>query len=52
LKGIMLIYKVRERDLVGNKIPKDMMAAEEKLELLSNTTIAEAETWGWPEQMP
>ena len=46
LEGIMLIYKARERDFIGNKIPEDMMAAEERLELPSNTTITEAETWG------
>jgi hypothetical protein len=42
LNGIMLMFKVRERDLVGNNIPEDMMAAEKRLELLSNRTITEA----------
>ena len=49
LNGIMLMSKVRKRDLVGNKVPEDMMAAEKTLELLSNTTIKEAETWSWSE---
>ena len=49
LKDVMLLCKVRERDFVGNKVPKDMMAAEERLELLSDATIAEAEKWGWSE---
>jgi hypothetical protein len=50
LKGIRLMSKVRERDIVGNKVPEDMMAAEERLELLSDMTIREAETWGWSER--
>jgi hypothetical protein len=45
----MLMSKVRERDFVGNIVPKDMTAAEERLELLSDATIAEAETWSWAE---
>ena len=49
LNGIMLTFKARERDIVGNKVPEDIMAAEEGLELLSDTTIREAETWGWSE---
>jgi hypothetical protein len=47
LKGITLMSKARERDLVGNKVPEDMMGAEARLELLSDTTIREAESWGW-----
>jgi hypothetical protein len=47
LDGITLLSPARERDFVGNKVPKDMRDAEEKLELLSNTTIREAKTWGW-----
>jgi len=49
LKHIILVSKIRERDFIGNKVPEDMMAAEKRLELLSNTTITEAETWGWSE---
>ena len=45
----MLLSKVRERDLVGNKVPKNMIAAEERLELLSNATIRDAESWDWSE---
>jgi hypothetical protein len=43
LDGIMLISKARERDIVGNKVPENMIAAEERLELLSEATIREAE---------
>jgi len=32
--GIMLTSKAQERDLVGNKVPENMVAAEERLELL------------------
>lgn len=49
LNRIMLVSKVRERDFVGNNVPKDMMAAVEKLESLSNTTIRDAESWDWSE---
>jgi hypothetical protein len=41
----MLVSKVRERDLVGNKIPADMALAEARaarLELLSQETIGRA----------
>ena len=48
---IMLLSKVRERDFISNKIPEEMMAAEERLELLSDATIMEAETWGWSENI-
>jgi hypothetical protein len=43
----MLLSKVRERDFIGNKVPDNMMAAEAALELLSNATIRDAESWGW-----
>ena len=49
LDGIMLLSKARERDFVGNKVPENMMAAEERLELLSNATVRDAESWGWSE---
>ena len=49
LKGIMLMSKVRERDFVGNRVPENMKAAEERLELMSDATIAEAEKWDWSE---
>ena len=39
----MLVSKVRERDFVGNKVPESMVAAEGRLELLSNATVEEAE---------
>ena len=49
LKGIMLLSKVREIDFVGNRVPQNMIAAEEKLDLLSDATIKDAESWGWSE---
>ena len=42
---IMLLSKVRERDFIGNRVLKNMMAVEEKLKLLSDVTIKDAETW-------
>jgi hypothetical protein len=41
----MLLSKVRERDIIGNTIPANMIAAEKRLEELSAATIQEAETW-------
>jgi hypothetical protein len=49
LDGIMLISKARERDFEGNKVPENMVAAEERLEILSEATIREAESWDWTE---
>ena len=51
LDGITLLSKVRVRDLVGNKVPSDMIAAEERIELLSDATIREAESWDWIDEM-
>lgn len=48
LDGIMLVSKVRERDLVGNTVPGDMTAAEARLEELSCKTIKEN---CWPGRM-
>ncbi|EEU34872.1 uncharacterized protein NECHADRAFT_102243 [Fusarium vanettenii 77-13-4] len=45
LDGIMLISKVRERDLVGNRVPHEMTVAEARLEELSNKTVQEALRW-------
>ncbi|KAM5349348.1 hypothetical protein ACJ41O_005853 [Fusarium nematophilum] len=45
LDGIMLVSKARERDLVGNRIPADMAAAEARLELLSQETVGTALSW-------
>jgi hypothetical protein len=48
LEGIKLLTRVREKDIVGNKVPGDMIAAEERLEQLSQATIrAEEECWNW-----
>ncbi|KNB16808.1 hypothetical protein FOXG_21800 [Fusarium oxysporum f. sp. lycopersici 4287] len=45
LDGIMLVSKVRERDLVGNRVPPEMTAAQARLEELSDRTIREAKRW-------
>ena len=39
------MLKARERDLVGNRIPANMAAAEARLELLSQETIRIALSW-------
>ncbi|KAJ3530216.1 hypothetical protein NM208_g9424 [Fusarium decemcellulare] len=43
LDGITLLSRARERDFVGNCVPDDMVAAEERLEELSKATIRDAE---------
>ena len=48
LVGIMLLSKVRERDVVGNTVPENMIAVEKRLEELSEATIWETESWDWP----
>jgi hypothetical protein len=45
----MLISKAQERDFVGNKVPENIVAAEERLELLSEAAIREAESRDWIE---
>ena len=45
LDGIMLLSQARERDFIGNRVPDNMVAAEKRLELLSEATIKEAESW-------
>ncbi|KJZ68691.1 hypothetical protein HIM_11918 [Hirsutella minnesotensis 3608] len=45
LDGIMLVSKVRERDLVGNRVPEEMTAAQARLEVLSERTVEEALRW-------
>ena len=40
----MLVSKARGRDFIGNKVLENIMAAEERLELLSNVIIREAES--------
>jgi hypothetical protein len=44
---IFLSSKARKRDFIGNKVPDNMIAAEERLELLSEQTIKDAESWDW-----
>ena len=43
----MLLSKVRERDIIGNTMPQNMIAAEQRLEDYSEATIKEAEAWEW-----
>jgi hypothetical protein len=45
----MPLFKARERDFIGNRVPENMIAAEERLELLSDATIKDAESWDWLE---
>jgi hypothetical protein len=51
LESIMLLSKVRERDIVGNIVPEDMAAAEKRLEELSEATVREATSWDWSSPM-
>jgi hypothetical protein len=41
----MLLLKARERDIIGNTVPENMVAVEKRLEELSEATIREAEAW-------
>jgi hypothetical protein len=43
----MLLSKVRERDIIGNNIPENIVKAEERLEALSDTIIREVEAREW-----
>jgi hypothetical protein len=45
MQGIMLLSKVRARDIIGNTVPENMVVAERRLEELSESTIREAEEW-------
>ncbi|KJZ69984.1 hypothetical protein HIM_10629 [Hirsutella minnesotensis 3608] len=45
LDGIVLISKARARDLVGNRVPEEMSAAQARLEDLSDRTVREALSW-------
>lgn len=47
LDGIMLVSKIRGKDFIGNRIPNNMLIAEERLDCLSEATIEEAEKWDW-----
>jgi hypothetical protein len=44
----MLLSKARERVVIGNNVPKNMIAAEKRLEELSESAVREAESWGPP----
>lgn len=39
--------RARERDFIGYKVPDNMIAAEERLELLGEQTMRAAESWDW-----
>jgi len=39
MQGIMLLSKVRERDIVGNTMPENMITTEKRLEEFSKATI-------------
>lgn len=41
----MLVSRARERDLVGNRVPEEMSAAQGRLEELSAKTVKEAVRW-------
>lgn len=47
LRGVMLLSKARDRDVIGNTIPDNMVAAERRLEELSEVTMGEAASWDW-----
>jgi hypothetical protein len=48
LDGITLVSRARTKDIVDNKVPSDMIAAEERLERLNQSTIrAEEDAWDW-----
>lgn len=44
---IMLVSEARKRDFMVNKVSEGMVAAEARLERLSEATVEEAETWDW-----
>jgi hypothetical protein len=41
----MLLSKVRQRDIIGNSVPENIVTAEIRLEELSEATIREVEAW-------
>lgn len=48
LDGIMLVSEVRARDLVGNRVPEEMTAAQSRLEALSDTNRSGSDALaGW-----
>jgi len=44
LDGMIALSKARERDIIGNTVPENMVAAEKRLEELKEAIIREAET--------
>ncbi len=49
LDEIKLLSKARQNDFIGNKIPDSMIAAEARLDALSNSTIDNLDPWDWSE---
>ncbi|KAF1809847.1 hypothetical protein P152DRAFT_460946 [Eremomyces bilateralis CBS 781.70] len=45
--AIMLLSRARERDIIGNRVPETIVAAENRLERLSEGMIQDAERWDW-----
>ena len=43
----MLLSEARERGIVGNNIPENMVEVERKLERLSKVTVEAAGGWDW-----
>jgi hypothetical protein len=44
LDGIILLSKVQERDFIENKVLKNIIAIEERLELLSNIIVKDTKS--------
>ena len=44
LDGMIALSKARERDIIGNTVPENKVAAEKRLEELKEAIIREAET--------
>ncbi len=47
LDGIVLLSEARERDIVGNVVPPEMIEVEKHLGELNDITIRQAESWDW-----
>ncbi|PVH91987.1 hypothetical protein DM02DRAFT_544641, partial [Periconia macrospinosa] len=47
MQGIILLSNVRERDIVDNTVPDNMVTAKTRLEELSEAAPREAEAWDW-----
>jgi hypothetical protein len=47
MSAMMLLSKVLNKAIIGNIFPENVVAAERRLEELSEATIREAEKWNW-----